>query len=72
MASNQGSVPSAGAKVAHGEGIGPEIMAASLQVTHRQIVSLLDRIPRPGLYFIRIENLYTFEGQMGYVVSQGE
>ncbi len=41
-------------------------------VTHAQIVGLLDRIQRAGLDFIKIENLYTFDGQKGYVASQGE
>jgi hypothetical protein len=62
MASNQGSAPSAGAKVpvsvANADGIGPEITAASLDVTHGQIVGLLDRIPKAGIDVIKIENLY--------------
>jgi isocitrate dehydrogenase len=41
-------------------------------VTHLQIVNLLDRIQKAGLDFIKIENLYTFDGQRGYVASQGE
>lgn len=41
-------------------------------VTHAQIVKLLDRIQKAGLDFIKIENLYTFDGQKGYVASQGE
>ncbi len=41
-------------------------------VTHQQIVNLLDRIQRAGLDFIKIENLYTFDGQKGFVASQGE
>jgi isocitrate dehydrogenase len=41
-------------------------------VTHQQIVNLLDRIQKAGLDFIKIENLYTFDGQRGYVASQGE
>jgi isocitrate dehydrogenase len=41
-------------------------------VTHQQIVSLLDRLGKSGLDFIKIENLYTFDGQKGYVASQGE
>lgn len=41
-------------------------------VTHAQIVSLLDRIQKSGLDFIKVENLYTFDGQKGYVASQGE
>lgn len=41
-------------------------------VTHGQVVSLLDRIQKAGLDFIKIENLYTFDGQKGFVASQGE
>ncbi len=41
-------------------------------VTHGQVVSLLDRMQRAGLDFIKIENLYTFDGQKGFVASQGE
>ena len=76
MASKQGSVPLAGGTVpvavAHGDGIGPEIIAASLQVTGGQIVSLIDRMQKAGIDFIKIGNLYTFDGQKGYVVSQSE
>ncbi|MBV8867551.1 MAG: NADP-dependent isocitrate dehydrogenase [Acidobacteriaceae bacterium] len=41
-------------------------------VTHGQIVSLLDRMQKAGLDFIKTENLYTFDGQKGFVASQGE
>ena len=41
-------------------------------VTHQQIVTLLDRLQKAGLDFIKIENLYTFDGQKGFVASQGE
>jgi isocitrate dehydrogenase len=41
-------------------------------VTHGQIVSLLDRLQKAGFDFIKIENLYTFDGQKGFVASQGE
>ena len=41
-------------------------------VTHGQIVSLLDRMQKAGLDFIKIENLYTFDGKKGFVASQGE
>ncbi len=41
-------------------------------VTHGQIVGLLDRLQKAGLDFIKIENLYTFDGQKGFVASQGE
>jgi isocitrate dehydrogenase len=38
-------------------------------ITHGQIVKLLGRIDEKGLDFIKIENLYTFDGQKGF---QGE
>ena len=41
-------------------------------VTHQQVVNLLDRIQKDQLDFIKIENLYTFDGQKGFVASQGE
>ena len=40
-------------------------------VTHAQIVNLLDRTGKANLDFIKIENLYTFDGQKGFV-SEGE
>jgi isocitrate dehydrogenase len=44
----------------------------SAPVTHQQVVGLLDRIQKAGLDFIKIENLYTFDGQKGFAASQGE
>jgi len=38
-------------------------------VTHEQIVKLLDRMQKDGLDFIKIENLYTFDGQNGFAAS---
>ena len=40
-------------------------------ITHAQIVGLLDRTGKANLDFIKIENLYTFDGQKGFV-SEGE
>ncbi|MFN2512594.1 MAG: NADP-dependent isocitrate dehydrogenase [Pyrinomonadaceae bacterium] len=40
-------------------------------VTHRQIVSLLERVARAGYDFIKTENLYTFDGESGYSLDQG-
>jgi isocitrate dehydrogenase len=40
-------------------------------VTHRQIVSLLERVARAGYDFIKTENLYTFDGENGYSLDQG-
>ncbi len=41
-------------------------------VTHTQITNLLQRVDATGLDFIKIENLYTFDGQAGYSLSAGE
>ncbi len=35
-------------------------------VKHQQIVDLLDRMQKAGLDFIKIENLYTFDGKNGF------
>jgi isocitrate dehydrogenase len=40
-------------------------------VSHPQIVSLLERVADAGFDFIKIENLYTFDGQRGYSLDQG-
>lgn len=41
-------------------------------VTHAQIVELLSKINTAGLDFIKTENLYTFDGERGYSLGQGE
>ncbi|MEY4178371.1 MAG: hypothetical protein RLY70_1945 [Planctomycetota bacterium] len=41
-------------------------------ITHAQIARLLGRIGEAGLDFIKIENLYTFDGQLGFTPGQGE
>jgi isocitrate dehydrogenase len=41
-------------------------------VKHAQITALLQRISESGLDFIKTENLYTFDGQVGYSVLSGE
>jgi len=40
-------------------------------VSHSQITALLDRAGKANLDFIKIENLYTFDGQKGFV-AEGE
>jgi len=40
-------------------------------ILHKQIVRLLDRIDEAGLDFIKIENLYNFDGEPGYSLGQG-
>lgn len=41
-------------------------------ITHAQIVRLLQDIAEAGLDFIKIENLYYFDGQRGFTVAQGQ
>jgi len=40
-------------------------------ISHAQITSLLERIANSGLDFIKIENLYNFDGQPGYSSVSG-
>ncbi|HEX8393324.1 MAG TPA: NADP-dependent isocitrate dehydrogenase, partial [Longimicrobium sp.] len=40
--------------------------------THARVVSLLERVERAGLDFIKTENLYNFDGQPGYSLGQGQ
>ena len=42
------------------------------QVSHAQIISLLGRISGQGYDFIKTEGLYTFDGQRGFSLDQGE
>jgi isocitrate dehydrogenase len=41
-------------------------------VSHPQIISLLGRVAGSGYDFIKIENLYDFDGERGYSLDQGE
>ncbi|MFP4324159.1 MAG: NADP-dependent isocitrate dehydrogenase [Anaerolineales bacterium] len=41
-------------------------------ITHEQIVKLLARTAQAGLDFIKTEGLYTFDGEPGYSLGQGE
>ena len=42
------------------------------KVAHTQVVSLLGRIADAGYDFIKTEGLYTFDGQRGFSLDQGE
>ena len=42
------------------------------EVTHRQVLELLDRIETAGLDFIKTEHLCTFDGEPGFSLDQGE
>jgi len=41
-------------------------------MTHRQVIELLDRCAADNLDFIKTEHLYTFDGERGYSLGQGE
>ncbi len=41
-------------------------------ITHAQIVSLLKRTAEAGLDFIKTEGLYTFDGEPGFSLGQGQ
>ena len=42
------------------------------KVSHAQIISLLGRVAGDGFDFIKTEGLYTFDGQRGFSLDQGE
>jgi isocitrate dehydrogenase len=41
-------------------------------VTHGQVIALLQRLANAGVDFVKVEHLYTFDGQRGYSLGQGE
>ena len=41
-------------------------------VTHAQLISLLNRVANAGYDFIKTENLYTFDGERGFSLDQGQ
>ena len=41
-------------------------------VSHSQLISLLGRVATAGYDFIKIENLYNFDGERGFSLDQGE
>lgn len=41
-------------------------------ITHDDILHLLDRLTKANIEFIKIENLYTFDGEPGFSKGQGE
>jgi isocitrate dehydrogenase len=42
------------------------------KVSHAQVISLLGRVAGEGYDFIKTEGLYTFDGQRGFSLDQGE
>jgi isocitrate dehydrogenase len=45
---------------------------AGTPVTHVQVISVLQRLAEAGFDFVMVENLYTFNGERGYSLGQGE
>ena len=41
-------------------------------LSHSEITTLLEKISGIGLDFIQVENLCTFDGEIGYSLAQGE
>ncbi|MBM7573199.1 NADP-dependent isocitrate dehydrogenase [Aquibacillus albus] len=41
-------------------------------ITNQDIIGLLDRVQQAGLDFIKIENLYRFNDELGYSLGQGQ
>ena len=41
-------------------------------ISHKQVISLLQRVEQAGLDFIKTEHLCTFDGERGYSLGQGE
>jgi isocitrate dehydrogenase len=42
------------------------------KVTFADILGLLERINQEGLHINQVQNLYTFDGERGYSLGQGE
>jgi isocitrate dehydrogenase len=49
-----------------------QINEAQNTITNEDILNLLTRIQRSGLDFIKIENLYKFNDELGYSLGQGQ
>ena len=47
-------------------------MPDSGTITHSEIVSLLNKFSAAGIDFVKVENLYEFDGKRGYSLAQGE
>ena len=73
--------------VAHGDGIGPEIMAASLhilkeagakidieeiEITPVDAAALVSKAAGAGLDVAKYESLYNFDGKAGYSLGRGQ
>jgi isocitrate dehydrogenase len=72
--------------VAHGDGIGPEIMEASLHIIQEsgaaldietieiveKISTLYQKVIAAGYDIVKTETLRTFDGQQGFTIAQGQ
>ncbi len=47
-------------------------VATDSKISHQQLIGLLKRCDEAGFDFIKTENLYTFNGERGYSLGQGE
>jgi isocitrate dehydrogenase len=45
---------------------------ADAPIEHAAVVKLLERLAGDGLDFIKTEHLYSFDGERGYSLGQGE
>lgn len=41
-------------------------------ISHKDIIQVLEKVQSAGFDFIKTENLYTFDGKIGYSLGQGE
>jgi isocitrate/isopropylmalate dehydrogenase len=54
---------------AYGDGIGPEIMEASLHII-QEARARIDRVLEQGLEIVKTETLRNYNGSTGYTLSQ--
>ncbi|MCU0952528.1 MAG: hypothetical protein MUC68_16100, partial [Burkholderiaceae bacterium] len=52
--------------------VGVDAQGEPTRVSHTDIVNLLHNLESDQLDFIKIENLCTFDGEVGYALGQGQ
>jgi isocitrate dehydrogenase len=72
MAPRPGAPPPALARVSPAQSGANQRAAHEAAVSHGQIIDLLQRVAAAGFDFIKTDNLYNFDGEAGYSLSQGE
>jgi isocitrate dehydrogenase len=72
MAPRPGTPPPALARVSPAQSGANQRAAHDAAISHGQIIDLLQRVVAAGFDFIKTENLYNFDGEAGYSLSQGE